>query len=323
MLGDRFEYFLGFRLLFHRLLCRLLDLLSILRLLLRFQELLICFGHRFLGLIDQIQCTIAVFGCLELCGIEQVLTCCHIYKCILKLLDTAFELLLLLHVLLWSRLRILGVLFELLCFSHGLTRKFRNTRCKLLEQLASLLHGRFHLIEYLIIFTEILLKIGSSIKERLIVSRSAMLKFLSNRIGGRIPSHGIEFIKGRLWISSFSHRVIDELESVRDTLPLPKVTQLPFRGTPFIPFLPMKRIENHTSILEFMSSLQDAIGFYDHQKVFSRLFPFRRSCGQIDPLIDHVRPSSAGKSHITWKERIERFATLMNIFPIEELARCG
>ena len=133
VLSDRFEYFLGLCLFFNSLFCSFLDLLCILRLLFSFQELLIRFCHRFLGLIDQIQCPIAVFRCLELCGVKQVLASCHIYKGVLKLLDTAFDFLLLLYVLLWCGLRVLGVLFELLCLNHCLTRKFRNARCELLK----------------------------------------------------------------------------------------------------------------------------------------------------------------------------------------------
>ena len=129
--GDGLKSFGGLLLLLDRLLCSLCNLVRILRIFLRIEQLLVGLCHGFLHCIDHAQGSVGVFRGLQLGRIENVLPGCHFDEGFLQLLDTLLNLFLLLGVFLSRSLRVLGLvlkLFGLLCCDLGkLRNRWRKT----------------------------------------------------------------------------------------------------------------------------------------------------------------------------------------------------
>ena len=128
VLCDGFECFGGLLLLLSRFLGCLGNGISILRMILSIEQLLVGPCHRLLNLIDHIQSAVGVLGCLQLSGIENVLLGRHFQKSFLQFLDALIDLFLLFGILLRRRLWVFGFLLKVFGLLRGDLSEFGNRR---------------------------------------------------------------------------------------------------------------------------------------------------------------------------------------------------
>ena len=263
MLGDRLKGLGGLLLFLSCFLGCLGNLLGILCILLRVEELLVGLSHWFLYGIDHVQCAIGIFGGLQLCRIEDVLFGRQLQESFLQALDALLDLLLLFGIFLSWSFWVFCFLFEFFGFLGGELSKLRNRWRKTRKQLSSCIDRRLGFEGNRIELTEQFLEFGCCIEHRLVISRAPWFKLLSDGVGAWSPPQRIDFVGDWSRKTGFLHPCMRQIEAMVHAIPLAQVTESALGAPPIVLFQTSKGIEDRSHVLKLMRRFQDSIGLGD------------------------------------------------------------